>query len=97
MFIGNIQAAKEGITLAAADIACFVEIPFVPGDLEQAQQRIWLPQKSNPLSYIYFVAKGTVDGKRIKGLLTRNKLISTILDGKPLLLFGGTLLEEICK
>ena len=97
MFIGNIQASKEGITLAAADIACFVEIPFVPGDLEQAQQRIWLPQKSNPLSYIYFVAKGTVDGKRIKRLLTRNKLISTLLDGKPLLLFGGTLLEEICK
>ena len=95
MFIGNIQAAKEGITLAAANIAVYVEIPFVPGDLEQSGQRIWLPEKKDPLSYLYFVAKDTVDVKRVKSLLTRGKIIGTILDGKETELFGGSLLEEL--
>ena len=90
IFIGNIQAAKEGITLAAANIAAFIEIPFVPGDLEQAQQRIWLPQKKDPLSYLYFVAKDTVDITRIQSLLKRNQLIGTILDGKENTLFGNS-------
>lgn len=96
LFIGNIQATKEGITLAVANMVAYVEIPFTPGDLEQSMQRIWLPEKKDPLNYVYFVAKDTVDKKRILRLLTRNRIISTLMDGKETKLFGDSaFIEEL--
>ncbi len=39
VFLGSIGAAREGITLTAADVAIFAEIDWVPGNLSQAEDR----------------------------------------------------------
>jgi SWI/SNF-related matrix-associated actin-dependent regulator of chromatin subfamily A-like protein 1 len=81
MFIANISAAKEGITLASANTVAFVEFPRTAGDLEQASLRIWLPEKHNKLNYVYFVA-ADLEEIRIDNLRSRAKMLHKALDGK---------------
>lgn len=81
MFIANISAAKEGITLASASTVAFVEFPRTAGDLEQASLRIWLPEKHNKLNYVYFVA-AELEEARIDTLRARARMLHKALDGK---------------
>lgn len=89
MFIGNVDACKEGISLYGANIVAYVEVPLVVGALVQSQRRIWLPEKSTQkASYLYFIAEDTVDEKRVKNLIKRSEVMDTVLDGKVTSLFG---------
>jgi superfamily II DNA/RNA helicase len=57
-------AAKEGLTLTAADTVVFVEREWVPGWEEQAEDRVnRIGQDAKTVHALYFTVEGTIDEK----------------------------------
>lgn len=61
VFLGNIVAAGQGITLAVADTVAFVELTWVPSELLQSEERVWLPEKTEPVEIIRYVVENSID------------------------------------
>tara|TARA_R110000824_G_scaffold128972_4_gene290096 strand:- start:357 stop:824 length:468 start_codon:yes stop_codon:yes gene_type:complete len=75
-------AAKEGITLTAADTVVFVEREWVPGWEEQAEDRInRIGQDSDTVWATYISVKGTIDEKFDRVIEEKRKVVKAVLDG----------------
>lgn len=82
LFVGNIIAAGQGIPLAAADNTCFIELSFVPGHHDQAEDRVINMQKKNPTCAYYLVGLNTIE-ERIASIIDKKRIVlSQILDGE---------------
>ena len=78
-------AAKEGITLTAADTVLFVEREWVPGWEEQAEDRInRIGQDSDTVWATYISVKGTIDEKFDRVIEEKRKVVKAVLDGGDL-------------
>jgi len=83
LFIGNLRAAGEGITLHAASTVCFVEIGKTPAEHDQAAARVLrIGQKAKRVQAYYIVAANTVEEKFMKGLAAKRKVVRQVIDGK---------------
>jgi len=82
LFIGNIKAASEGLTLTASKATAFVECWFTPGKQEQAESRTHrIGQEADSVTAYYLVAKNSVDEDMIEMLDIKRKIVSGVLDG----------------
>lgn len=82
LFVGNVQAAGEGITLTAASNCLFIEFPWTPGALEQASDRIHrIGQEADSVNIYYLVAERTIDERIIRVLDAKRRTIQEIMDG----------------
>lgn len=82
LFVGNIQAAGVGITLTAASNVAFVELPWRPGDLDQAEDRTHRIGQTDSVSAWYLLAADTIDEK-IAGMLDEKRsVVDAATDGR---------------
>lgn len=84
VFDGNMQAAGVGINLSKANLAVFVEEDYVPGNVDQAEDRIIDMEKTEPCFIVHFGIDGTLDANMIQEMIAKQDSIdqATTIKGK---------------
>jgi SWI/SNF-related matrix-associated actin-dependent regulator of chromatin subfamily A-like protein 1 len=83
ILIGQIQAAGVGFTFTKASTMVIAEVCYVPGDLEQAEDRIHrLTQLDDHVSIYYLVGEKTIEDAMLNSIQKKTNNLSRILDGK---------------
>lgn len=70
---GNITAMSTAISLKEADTAIFSELSWIPSELDQAEERIWDPEKTNTCSIYRLVLDNSLE-QRIDYVVTQRQL-----------------------
>jgi hypothetical protein len=81
VIIGS-QALKTGVNLTHAHDMIFAELWWVPGDMQQAEDRIYRLGQKFPSTVRYIMAKGTVDEKVDRMVKAKQKIIEAIFDNE---------------
>jgi len=84
LFVGNIKAAGVGHTLTASSSVCFLELPWTPGELLQAEDRVHrIGQEADSVNIYYLVVPESVEEEILELLQKKITIIEAILDGTP--------------
>jgi SWI/SNF-related matrix-associated actin-dependent regulator 1 of chromatin subfamily A len=82
VLICNTVAAKEGITLTAADTVLFLEREWTPTDEEQAEDRVYrIGQESQHVHAVYLSCVGTIDEHFDRVVEEKRHVVKAVLDG----------------
>jgi len=81
LFVGNIKAAGEGITLTVADTCLITELPWTPGECSQAEDRLHRIGQKESVNIYYMIATGTIEEDIINLIDTKRKILDKTLDG----------------
>jgi len=85
LFFGNLKAAGVGITLTEASTALFLELGWTPGEMEQAEDRIYrIGQLAASVNIIYFLGLNTIEERVWEMIEKKRDICSRILDGKKI-------------
>lgn len=80
LFIGNLIAAGEGLTLTKAQHLAFFELDWVPARHSQGEARVHrLTQEDRTFIY-YLIAKGTIEERIAAMLTTKSDVLNSVLD-----------------
>jgi SWI/SNF-related matrix-associated actin-dependent regulator 1 of chromatin subfamily A len=80
IFIGNIQAAGLGITLAPAASHCiFAELSWVPSDLTQAEDRLHRVGAKDNVLVQHLVLRGSLDAIMVRRLIRKQEVLDSVL------------------
>lgn len=83
LIVGGIKSANVNMTLTAANYMAIVELPWTPGDLEQAEERIYGRLNDAHGATIYFLlAANTIEEEIAMLLDKKSKTLSKLIDGK---------------
>jgi SNF2 family DNA or RNA helicase len=80
VFVGQIAVAGVGLTLIAASTLIFFSLDFSMSNFEQAKARIHRVGQAFPCTYIYLIAKGTVDERILASLRDKSDLAKLLID-----------------
>lgn len=80
VFIGNILAAGEGITLTRSHNVFFTELIWNPAKLSQAADRLHRISQVNKVMIRFFLTKNTVEDKLIRTIQMKMKSTDKVID-----------------
>ena len=80
VFIGQVATAGLGITLTAASTMVFYSMDYSMSNFEQTKARIHRAGQQKNCTYIYLIAKGTVDEKVLITLQNKANLTKNLID-----------------
>lgn len=80
VFVGQIDACAEGITLTAADTVVYYSLTFNMAKYAQSQDRIHRVGQRNICTYIHLIVPHTIDEKIISALEKKVDLAKAITD-----------------
>ena len=79
VFVGSITAAGVGLTLTAASYVAFVEASWVPGENQQAFDRLHRIGQENFVLGEFLTFAGTLDEKILRSHINKNKVIREVM------------------
>lgn len=80
VFIGQIDATAEGITLTAADTVVYYSVNWNLAKYQQSQDRIHRIGQANRCTYLHLVVPGTIDEQIMGALHRKEDLARSITD-----------------
>lgn len=83
VFLGELMAANSAITLTAAHHVVFVEQDWVPGTMQQAEDRLHRYGATEDVYVHYLVVDGSIDGNMAKILLGKKEMQNRALNITP--------------
>jgi len=82
IIVGNIQAMGVGLTLTAASNVAFLELPWTPAALTQAEDRAHrIGQDSDSVTAHYLLSERTIDEEIEKLIAQKRKVVEAATDG----------------
>jgi SWI/SNF-related matrix-associated actin-dependent regulator of chromatin subfamily A-like protein 1 len=69
----SIGTGGESLNLQSASSLAFVDLPWTPTAVSQAEERVWRPGQEHPVTAAYFVGSHTIEEHIIKVLLRKAK------------------------
>ncbi len=94
LIILNIAAGGEGITLTAASHVAFIELPWSPAAVDQAEARAHRLSQEEAVNIYYLLANDTIDEKVHRLIEKKRKVTSKVNAGKSLTEEGLNELEK---
>lgn len=79
VFLGQITAAGVGITLTAADQVLFVESSWVPGEIDQAVDRVHRIGQDKSVLIQFLVLTDSLEEHMLKTVIEKRRVVSQIL------------------
>lgn len=96
LFLGQIRAAGEGITLTASRSVVFIELDWNPATHHQAEDRTHrISQESDAVFIYYLIANGTIENDIIDILQEKGKMLGKVLDGKENDFIDGDIYNDL--
>lgn len=80
ILIVSLMAGKEGITLTAANSALFIDLDYIPSNLQQAEDRIHRISQKRNVNIYYMIIKNTIDEQVYNKLKHKVNLIDVIIE-----------------
>lgn len=95
LLVGNTQAAGVGLTLTASSNVGFIELPWTPGELKQAEDRCHRIGQKDTVNVWMLLVLGTIEEKIAQLLDKKTKVLDAVLDGVETK--EESLLQELMK